>query len=383
MNKLALGITAGVLLLVHFFQPALAAEKPPSVESFFSDEGISAIAISPSGQHIAIARRQKGNVSIVAIIDSLDPGKLKVVDNESGDWSVSRLGWVNDNRIYYQVWDPDRANIIGVVNIDGSSQKRLSGFKRSGLTGSGYWGAMHDGSNNIVAQTVTFKNSDRSADSVHLYKIDTISNDVRDWDQTAQPKRVIAWLLDRADTPRIALSKIGSKCTSWYLAELPEIWVQLDQSECFTDQGFAPFFWESEQNLYVTHSDAGFKKLYAYDLKTHKIADHPLVDVKGFDFNGSIEYDHASERIVGVHYYTDAKGVVWFYPEMKAAQQIIDKKLPATINTIICGDCLSSPALLIRTASDKQPNRYYIYKKFAGCPRFQPPAHRPQTDGPS
>ncbi|HEY8024944.1 MAG TPA: alpha/beta fold hydrolase, partial [Burkholderiaceae bacterium] len=94
------------------------------------------------------------------------------------------------------------------------------------------------------------------------------------------------------------------------------------------------------------------------------MADQPLVDFKGFDFNGYFQYDYGSGRILGLHYHSDANGAVWFDTEMKKAQQTIDQILPATINTIFCGaNCLNSSVLLIRSNSDKQPNQYFIYKK--------------------
>lgn len=364
MNKLSLGLASSILLFCNLFQPAFAADTSTSLESFFSDEGVSHVSISPSGQHIAIAQRQKNKQSIIVIIDSLDPGKLKVVAGESGAREISSVGWVNDNRIYYGVSNPDRGYIMATVNIDGSDARRLDGFGHDNSSISGFWGTLHDGSNNIIGETVSYRTSTGAVENSRLYKVDTLSLREIDWDVGTLPKRVTSWLLDRQDTPRIAQSKIDGKCTSWYLAELPETWVQLDQSDCFDDEGFVPFFLESEQNLYVTHSVGGYSKLYAYDLKNHALADKPLIDFKGFDFNGYFHYEYATGRILGVHYLTDANGVFWFDSEMKKAQQIIDQKLPATINTIYCGaNCLNSPVFLVASASDIQPRQYFIYRK--------------------
>lgn len=364
MPKHSNKFVSAVLFFSVLFQSAFAAETPPSLESFFSYEGMSYVAISPSGKYIAVAQRQKNNTSIIAVIDSLEPSKLRVVASESDDWFISSLGWVNDNRIYYQIVDPDRGQFMGAVDADGSNQKRLAGFKSSSSTMSGFWGPTHDGSNNIIAQTASYKSSTGDLQHTHLYKIDTMTLKESNWDEDQQPKRVISWLLDHHDIPRIASSKIESQCTSWVLAELPHNWAQLDQSDCFESHGVNPFFWESEQNLYVTRSSGGYSKLYSYDLKNHKVADQPLVDFKGFDFSGYFQYDYAAGRILGLQYRNDASGAFWFDPEMKKAQQIIDQKFPATINTIICSaNCLSAPVLLITSESDQQPRHFYIYKK--------------------
>ncbi len=46
---------------------------------------------------------------------------------------------------------------------------------------------------------------------------------------------------------------------------------------------------------------------------------------------------------------------------MDATQKAVDAALPATINTITCGKCLSSRFLLVRSESDRQPLRYFLY----------------------
>jgi dienelactone hydrolase len=363
MYKFTHEIIAGLASLACFAQAAISADTLPNINSFFGKEGIEYASISPSGQHIAISKRQQDGQSIVVIVDTMDPTKVKAVAGEKDDNSIPSLGWVNDNRIYYNIVDPDRGGFVGVANIDGSDQRLLSGFKRSTYSASGFWGTMHDGSEDIIASTSAY-NVLGDLQNTHLYKINTASQPAKNWDVGLQPKHVTAWWLDRHDVPRIAISKLEGKCTTWYLAELPEKWEQLDQSECFDDHGFSPFFVESENNLYVTKIDDGFTKLYLYDLKNRKLANQPLIEFKGFDFSGYFHYDYTVGRVLGVHYDTDAKGTAWFDPIMKDIQKNIDKRLPTTINTIYCGsDCLNSPAVLFESVSDKQPKKFFIYKK--------------------
>ncbi len=350
-------------MLACLVETAASSDSLPTLNSFFGKEGIVSVSISPSGQHVAISQRQKDGNNIVVIVDTVDPTHLKVVAGEAAENSIPSLGWVNDNRIYYNIIKPDVGGYVGVANIDGSYQRLLNGFKHGTSASSGLWGTMHDGSDNVIAQTSSY---DRLGDllKTHLYKIDTSTQATTDWDEGLQPKHVIGWLLDRHDVPRIAIAKFEGKCSMWYLSESSGKWDLLDQNECFDSHGFWPVFLESENNLYVTKIDDGFTKLYLYDLKNRKLADQPVTDIKGFDFSGYLQYDQNAGRVLGVHVFTDAKSTVWFDPALKEIQQNIDKRLPATTNTIYCGaNCLASPAVLFESVSDKQPKKFYIYRK--------------------
>ena len=100
--------------------------------------------------------------------------------------------------------------------------------------------------------------------------------------------------------------------------------------------------------------------LVAFD-GTRPVDESPaLVSIKGYDFSGQLELS-ADDRLVGVHYLSDARGTVWFDPAMKKAQARVDQLLPSTINEISCHQCGADRRVVVTSFNDHQPAVYRIY----------------------
>jgi dipeptidyl aminopeptidase/acylaminoacyl peptidase len=103
--------------------------------------------------------------------------------------------------------------------------------------------------------------------------------------------------------------------------------------------------------------------LHALDAKTHQPKPEPMISLKGYDFNGVMVYDTDVQRLLGVHYETDAEGTVWLDPLMQATQAAVDALLPATVNRIACRRCINVPKVLVISASDRQPPTFNVYNR--------------------
>lgn len=88
-----------------------------------------------------------------------------------------------------------------------------------------------------------------------------------------------------------------------------------------------------------------------------------LISIPGYDWHGEPILDPATGRLLGLTYEADAADTAWFDRDMKDVQEEIDKKLPNTINRIRCRDCRNDRRLLVRAASDRQPEVIYLYDR--------------------
>jgi len=103
--------------------------------------------------------------------------------------------------------------------------------------------------------------------------------------------------------------------------------------------------------------------LYRFDAATHQVESQRVVNVKDFDFEGSLRKDPVAKRILGVDFLADAPGTVWTDPAMKAVQARIDAWLPSTVNQISCSNCLDAPYLLVRASSDREPGAVLVFDR--------------------
>jgi dipeptidyl aminopeptidase/acylaminoacyl peptidase len=76
-----------------------------------------------------------------------------------------------------------------------------------------------------------------------------------------------------------------------------------------------------------------------------------------------------------VRFTTDAAGVSWFDPAMKAAQEAVDKLLPGRVNWLDVPARAETPFMLIDSWSDRQPHSYLLYNRETGKLRAIGQAH--------
>jgi acetyl esterase/lipase len=361
--------------------PLAAAVAAPPVEAFFGEPTVAMATLSPKGNYVAYlyTDAQRKQRVIVRSTRNFDDATV-TAQSRGEDAPITAIHWVNENRLTFTVKDM-RVEFEG--NLDefaadrdgGNLQHLISGNwrHRQETTGShlktrvltaayGYYGPTHDGSDDIIVEKYLWNNLDRQPESSRLYRLNTRTRILSDLFEGSQPGKVRAWVLDADDAPRIAYSSDKGRCILSYREKDGKEWKEVSNTDCYKEARFHPAFFDSRNTLYVTAGYKGTTALYTFDIAKRERAKEPLIVLDGFDFAGSPEMDHAARMLLGVHFQSDARSTVWFDPAMKEAQRKIDALVPGMSNQVTCGmECRDTPALLIRSSSDRQPMQYLIY----------------------
>ncbi len=364
-------------------QCAMAAEPPPSAESFFKDPKIADVAISPKGGYVSVLTRAADGGYLVAVIDTADPSKVTIAAS-SKTGKIEDIHWINENRLGFTLkqyslefvgnWDEFAAD------RDGKNQTHLiSGDWRHQQTELGthmksrvlqadfaYFGPTDDGSDDIIVEHYAFDPVKHGVETTHLYRLNSRTGQLNGPLTLRQPPKVRRWLLGADGVPRVATTHDKGRCAVHYLAPGSEQWQEISNEPCY-EQPFAPVMLDSAGALWVTAGHHGFSALTTFDVKTKQLAKEPLVSVEGFDFAGNLESIGPGRRVAGVHFLADAPGSAWFAPEMQAIHKKVNALLPHAANKLSCSRlCQDAPALLVTSQSDRQPPQYFIYQTASG-----------------
>lgn len=366
-------------LLLPLCGSAWAADAKPSVESFFKEPAIRSAVLSPQGHYVAILTRVADGDQVIAVRDTANPEKATVVASSHSDPILS-IRWINENRLGLTI-QSSRVEFQGnldeiAVDRDGSHRTHLisgnwahkqeqtgSNIKDMTLTADyAFFGVMHDGSDDIIVRKYIFNHIDRTSYNFQLYRLNSRTRQLSSLTEGLKPGNVYAWRLDAHDAPRIALSQSKGRCITSYREADTVKWTEIANADCFDSKRITPEFFDGANNLYVTSQYHGHDALFRYDLKKMALDSEPLISADGFDFEGNAEIDWVANKVLGIHFETDAKSTVWFDPRFKEIQKKVDDRLTQTVNTVTCGnDCLNSPVVLVMAQSDRQPTQYFIY----------------------
>ncbi len=373
-------MTSCVCLTFFLLSLSAHAEDKPSVESFFGDPEIYSAVISPKGEHVALLTRATDGGRVIIVRDTANPENVRVVAGLS-DNQIREVHWVNENRIVF-TFRPVLYDVLGgnydemAVDLDGKNQRHLIsgdfGFRQDGVGSSihsktltseyQFVSSVSDGSDDIIIRQNSWKLTDPyHAESNHLFRLNTRTQELKDIPVGKSPASVKDWILDGHDVPRLALASAGGHCITYYRAAAEAEWEVLADTGCHERQ-FRPIAFDGDDTLIGVASPRGYDALTRYDLTTRKLADQPFLSVDGFDFAGSIEVDSVTHRMVGIHYLSDAESTVWVNANYKQMQAKIDAMLPQTVNRLSCGaDCLHAPSVLVTASSDRRPEQFYLY----------------------
>ncbi|MFA9216738.1 MAG: alpha/beta hydrolase family protein, partial [Sphingomonadaceae bacterium] len=125
---------------------------------------------------------------------------------------------------------------------------------------------------------------------------------------------------------------------------------------------FTPLAFGPDGTLYVvSHAGQDKSAVYTYDLVNNKVADKPLIEVQGFDFNGHLIMGR--DKLLGVRYIGENEDTVWLDDGMKALQAEVDKKLPSTVNLLTLPQQPDTPWVMVVSYSDRQPRATLLYNR--------------------
>lgn len=367
-------------------QSSHAADDLPTVASFFETPRLSHVQLSPQGKHVAMAMILPDGKQAIVVRDTANPQQAKLIaELDPDDLAVYGIHWINEKRLGYTIKNFRKGHVSYLdelaVDIDGTDQRYLINgdwrfgeavlgtniINRTLPTEYAYFKTSNDGSDDILVEKAIWNATDIASQSSRLFRLNTRTQRLSPAFEGAQPAAVEAWTVDYNSVPRWASAQVKGRCLTYYRKPDDAQWSEIGSNNCLIDKGFTPLAFDGTDTMYVRAEYKGNSALFRYDLKTMKLDSEPLVETPGFDFDGTLEVDPGTRRVVGIHLTTDASTTIWLDPKMKADQARIDAALPGGINTVHCPtDCLGSPVLLVQRNSDRRPTDYLLFTRATG-----------------
>ncbi|MFZ6798899.1 alpha/beta hydrolase family protein [Undibacterium sp. Di24W] len=368
MNKISWkGLLLAVFLCVSPIVVAQNSALPP-IENFFKLDKFGASSLSPDGKNIALLMAGPDQRLALAIMDTAS-NKLQVIAKYS-NLDITSATWVNNQRLVYSMGDRQIAagqqrTGPGLIAIDkdGKNDREIIERTSSGsakfrvLTSAyGFVSAVGTpGSNDIF---VIQRSGTRKVPSATLMRVNTIDGVATG---ITTPINTSNFMMDNQGEVRIAIRTIEKMTTVLYKDPKNETWRTLIEYDNIKEDGFAPEAIGPDGSVYVTtFNGKDTKSVYKYDLENNRIIPTPLVELEGFDFNGTLIFDKKSNKLIGISYLTDANGVLWLDDKIKKVQEKIDGMIPNMTNLISFpregGDILK-----ITSFSDTNPGMSFLY----------------------
>jgi len=386
VSRLALAMLHGILVCsAAATAPALAAPIP--LQDFFKLPAAISPRLSPSGNKLALLIPSDNGRFALAVADIATPTKFIGIARFD-DADVNNFGWINDGRLWFDATDHQSAagdqiaNGLFAVNVDGSAFAKLierQYERRAGAVDRGvlpanrnrFVEAATDGSDDVIIQRYEYVSAEAPTDSKVL-RLNTKTREARSITPLNAPAGVQSWLLDRSGQPRVAVSggRSSESTVHWRNPANGE-WVKLHSFDAIdpAPSSYMPVAVDFDGQLLVSAVDpatAGGAKtsaLFRMAPQAGKVPDQPLLSLKGYDFDGEVLFDDASRKTSGVTYKSDAIGVAWFDPALRADQEAIDKQLDGTVNVFTCTRCSSARHLVVTAYSDRQSPVYFLYER--------------------
>ncbi len=362
---------------------APAATTPIPLEDFFRKARFAQVELSPSGRYLAaiIPINERRNI---AVIDLDDVSKVNVI-TAFRESDVSRVFWVNDERLVYTLNDLQRpvGEQLGAglfaVNRDAKEYREISPVEmRDGALGrpkgdrarANVYRAMRlyglfrpaQGGDIIVAS------NERNEKYPDLFRLDTKTG-VKTLLTESRPGDVREWVLDRNYVPRAALT-VADKFTSdkdklkeafWYRESATAPWRKVVEYHPFTepDKQIEPVAFDYEGRLIVTARGSEDREaLYLYDPATNKLGER-LIAHKDYDVEQGLIFDYNTKKLVGVRLEAERPQQIWFDKDWATWSKMLDQALPGRFNRI--SRTTDGKRLLVYSFSDKDPGKYYVF----------------------
>lgn len=353
-----------------------ARPAPPPAADYARGAVISNVAISPSGQRLALLTTSDRGRRVAAVINLAPLSAMKVVAS-FGDGDVDWVYWVNDDRVVLGATQDsavlDMEDMAGTfaVNHDGGDLRQLIAYRAViPSTGTrliarvltyewGFAGTFDDGSADILVQRRTWDGQGDRVDD-RPARLNTITGELTRLG-SGMPSGSSDWIFDARQEPRVlSVYRDGRRAVYWREAQQ---WELIEDFPWFSDAGFVPRYLESDHQLVVqAYQGRDASALYAYDLRKRKLDPEPLLALSRFDVSAALETDSRTRRVVGVHTRTEHPVTAWFDARLAGIQKAVDAALPAgRYNRIVCGRCETSRFFVVRSMSDRQPGEYLLY----------------------
>ncbi|RSZ55356.1 S9 family peptidase [Massilia atriviolacea] len=383
LRLLRIALLCACALASPSFSAAAGAAPPPALADFFDNPAFSAARLSPSGKFIAVRYNKDNQRDRLVVIDLADHA-IKVVASFA-DRDVGNFQWVNNERLVLDTTDKtigpgDERYWPGLyaVNRDGSRFRQLvqasGAFLQERVVANNILppnhflveqtGAQNSDEVYVINPKREGMHGDGDLKHVNLLRLNTVTGRS---ETVRRPGQAIGWLLDHKGEPRICITLDKNMQTIWYLEPASNQWREIAAFDAYLGgkDAFMPLAFAPDGTFYVKSARGKDKQaLHTFDLSTLQLSAEPLVVLADYDFDG--ELVTTRDKLLGVRYLSDARSTVWFDARMKALQAAIDSALPATVNLVDVPARAEAPWVLVRSYSDKQPQRYLLYHAESG-----------------
>jgi dienelactone hydrolase len=394
MNRFAIRALVMAMAAQALGMPAAAAtatDAPATtpagvpVEAFFNYEDLSEPAMSPDGDALAMLVRNTAGRRQLAIIDTSDLSKVKIVASYN-DADVSSVHWVNGRRLVYQIFHENESHFdqsgagLYAVDRNGDSARTLirPSWGREMQTGrlatdraldpdSVFLRTLADGSDDVIVERYTYVQPSGDFRGTVPARLNTRNGSPHSLGAGNLPGYVHQWFV--GDDGKLLGAIATNEGKSTVLVATGAAWQEAAHFPAYqaSKESFGFQTVGADGAVYVSQSYGpdSAAALFTLDLTAGKPGGEPIVRIKGFDFKGSLIDDTAHHKVLGVHYDADADGTAWFDPAMAALQKEIDAKLPGTVNRIDPASCGCANRVLVTAHSDRQPALYFLYDRKA------------------
>lgn len=367
------------LLTSLLLAPSLASAQPmpPRPAVFFKNPSLTAPVLSPNGRYLAAQVSGANGRQRLAVIDLQTMGSPQVIA-EFANADVAGHSWLNDERLVFRLANPQDGGTrvltpgLWAVDRDGSHQRQLilSNWgppktlgpmrikeRQLELNWGQASGALEDNSDEVLVVRRHFAD-DPNPKGLAFARLDTRTGKTSSV-SSGLPDKVVGWTNSaRGELWTVSTNDKGRYQTYVRQGDGWRLW----QENPTYEATILPFWYAPEGPMLATDQHENYRAIFKVDPATLQRDAEPLLSAKGFDVDGSVQYDRQARKLLGIHYEIDADSTAWFHPAMKAFQADIDAKLPGSVNRISCGHCLSSPNLLVTASSDRHPPIHYLYR---------------------
>jgi len=370
---------AGLLaLLLPAVSACAQAAPPPAIENFFSNAAFNSALLSPNARLLAVRIGSGAGRERLAVVD-LDANSIKVVA-QLPDADIGKFEWINDERLVFDSVDRrtgpgDRRYAPGLyaINRDGSDFKQLVNASAAMVQSSASarllpWNTFLTGQKGAQDSEFVYVISPRFArgelSDVNLLRLNTVNGRA---EGVNRPSNTQSWMLDHKGEPRLVSTLDGKAEALHYLDPATGQWRKLAQFDAYTGdpQRFQPLAFGPDGTLYVSTRLGGDKSaVHTFDFTKNELSKTALVELTDYDFQGALVTTR--DKMLGIHYLTDARSTIWFDEKMKAMQKAVDLLLPSTVNLITVAARAQTPWVLVMSYSDIQPRTYALFNAETG-----------------
>lgn len=357
---------------------AASAGAAPSASDFAAMPALGGVFVSPDNRRAALlVPNESGHMSL-AVVDFASGAPKGIASYSNAN--VTRVAWVNDKRLVYEAYEPgalidrDHAGTFA-VDADGMRQRDLINWlpdnERTGTRirartlnyGWSLWRPAGDGSDDVFV----FRRNTTGTDYRwrEVARLNTVSGELSrlgvEW-----PPDTDTWVFDREGRLRVVAATAKGKSRMYVKPEGDAPFELVDEQDALGAQALRPLYFEADGQLVVaTRRGRDTTALYAYDLRTRKLVDEPLVAVADYDVGEGLVTDRG--RLIGVQVVTERPRTVWLDARLRSIQNAIDAALPrGRTNRLLCGHCASAQRFVVWSGGDRQPGEYYLYDHGAG-----------------